>query len=406
MPRSEPLYGWVVVFAAALLSGLGLGGLASLAVFLKPLAAEFGWSRGNVSMAYMIGSISTAVVGVCFGRIADLHGVRALAWIGAGVFGYCFVALSFQTSLWHLYAVFALFGGLGVSTTLVPLTSAVSHWFTANRGLAVGIATAGAAVGQATVPFIAGLLIVAFGWRTAFLYLGMWFLAIGAAAAALVRDREASDEFSGDDERVVLRSSFVGRLPPRHAITWVSTAAIFCCICMVIPLVHVAALANDRGIDPEQAAGIMMTMVLSGAAGRFIAGKISDLTGALPTYMFVSLLQTAAVLWFTQVSTNAGFYLVGVIFGLSFGGVMTSFLLTIRSLLPAEMAGRGMAIVILFGWIGMGTGAYAGGLLFDVTGDYFSSYALAALSGVVNLTILCALFLRLQNAGGGRAYAA
>ena len=88
MPRSEPLYGWVVVFAAALLSGLGLGGLASLAVFLKPLAAEFGWSRGNVSMAYMIGAISTAVVGVCFGRIADLHGVRALAWIGMGTGAY------------------------------------------------------------------------------------------------------------------------------------------------------------------------------------------------------------------------------------------------------------------------------------------------------------------------------
>lgn len=51
MSRAEPVYGWVIVFAAAVLIGLGVGGIASIAVFLKPLAAEFGWSRADVSLA-------------------------------------------------------------------------------------------------------------------------------------------------------------------------------------------------------------------------------------------------------------------------------------------------------------------------------------------------------------------
>ena len=97
-------YGWVMVFAAAVLIGLGLGGIASVAVFLKPLTAEFGWSRASVSMAYTIASIASAVAGLYFGRVADLHGARLIVWLGTLAFGLSLIALSYQTSLWHLYS--------------------------------------------------------------------------------------------------------------------------------------------------------------------------------------------------------------------------------------------------------------------------------------------------------------
>lgn len=397
MSRIEPLYGWVMVFAAAVLIGVGLGGIASIAVFLKPLTAEFGWSRANVAMAYTIASTATAVAGLYFGRFADLHGVRLLVWLGAPTFGLSMVALSYQTSLWHLYAGFAVFGGLGISTTLVPLTSSVSKWFTTNRGLAVGIATAGAAVGQAVIPFIAGLLLVAFGWRDAFFYLGLGFLAVGVPAAVLVRDpgpKTASAENAGNIT-VERDASFL--LSPSKAIAWISFAAIFCCTCMAIPLVHVAALANDRGISAQQSASVLTVLIIAGAAGRVIAGRLTDLTSALVAYLLVSFSQTVAVLWFTQMSSVPGFYVVAIVFGVGFGGVMTAFLLTIRSLVPPEMAGWAMAIVILFGWTGMGLGGYAGGLLFDLSGNYFASFALAAIAGVINLSILTTLFFHLHR---------
>ena len=397
MSRAEPLYGWVIVFAAAVLIGLGLGGIASIAVFLKPLAAEFGWSRGDVSLAYTVASIATAVVGVYFGRVSDRHGVRLLARAGTLAFGLSLIGLSFQTSLWHLYAGFAVFGGLGISAILVPLTSLVSRWFDANRGLAVGIATAGAAVGQAVVPLVAGLLLVALGWRDAFLYLGVAFLMIGVPVAVLVRDPVSQTADSESGTGIAADRDDSPLISPSSAIAWIGIAAIFCCICMSIPLVHVAALANDRGISAEHAASVLTILIVAGAAGRVIAGRLTDRVSALFAYMTVSLTQTLAVLWFTQMSSVAGFYVVAFFFGIGFGGVMTAFLLTIRSLVPARMAGWAMAIVILFAWTGMGFGAYVGGLLFDVTGNYFASFALAAAAGVVNLSILSALFMRLRR---------
>ena len=385
-------YGWVMVFAAAVLMGLGLGGIASVAVFLKPLTAEFGWSRASVSMAYTIASIASAVAGLYFGRVADLHGVRLIVWLGTLAFGLSLIALSYQTSLWHLYAGFAVFGGLGISTILVPLTSSVSRWFAANRGLAVGIATAGAAVCQAVVPFIAGLLLVAFGWRDAFFYLGLGILAIGVPVAILVRDPEPEIESIEQAERNAAERDASILISPAKVMAWISFAAIFCCTGMAIPLVHVAALANDRGISPQQSAGVLTTLIIAGAAGRVIAGRLTDLTSGLVAYMFVSFTQTVAVLWFTQMSSVTGFYVVAIIYGVGFGGVMTAFLLTIRSLVPEEMAGRAMATVILFAWLGMGLGAFAGGLLFDLSGNYFASFTLAAIAGVINLSILSTFF--------------
>ena len=397
MTQSEPAYGWVMVFMAAVLTGLGLGGITSIAVFLKPLTAEFGWQRAEVSMAYTVTTISTAVAGVYFGRAADIHGVRLLALIGALAFGVSLITLSYQASLWHLYGAFAIFGGLGIASIFVPLASSVSRWFSANRGLAVGSVTAGAAVGQAVIPFSVGLLVDAAGWRDAFFYLGVCYLAIGLPIALLARDPSPSSQIADSQGNDTTGGDVSYPVPPATAIAWVSFAVIFCCICMGIPAVHVAALVNDQGISPQQSASVLAVLMIAGAFGRIGAGKLSDIRGALAAYITCSFVQTAAVLWFTQMTSLAGFYVIAIVFGVGFGGVMTTFLLTIRSLVPGRMVGTAMSVVMLFGWVGMGAGAYAGGLLFDWSGNYLASFFVAAIAGVINLSILSTLFLHLRR---------
>ena len=397
MAQSEPAYGWVMVFMAAVLTGLGLGGITSIAVFLKPLTAEFGWQRAEVSLAYTVTTISTAVAGVYFGRAADIHGVRLLAPIGTLAFGVSLITLSYQTSLWHLYGAFAVFGGLGIATTFIPLTSSVSRWFSANRGFAVGAVGAGAAVCQAAVPFFSEFLLDATGWRDAFFYLGVCYLAIGMPIAFLARDPSPSSPTADSREDATIGGDVSYPAPPATAIAWMGFAVIFCCICMGIPTVHVAALVNDQGINPQQSAGVLSVVMIAGALGRVAAGKLADIISPLAAYITCSFVQTVAVLWFTHMTSVAGFYVIAIVFGVGFGGVMTTFLITIRSLVPGRMAGTAMSIVILFGWVGMGAGAYAGGLLFDWSGSYLASFFVAAIAGVINLSILSTLFLHLRR---------
>lgn len=394
-------YGWVIVFVTFMLTGLCFGGVAMVAIVLKPLEAEYGWQRGEISLAYTVATVATALAGVGFGRLSDRYGPRLFAIFGAVAIALSLMLLSLLSSLWQLYLGYVLFGAFGFGAVSVPLTAALTNWFTANRGLALGIATAGGAVGQGVVPFIARALITDFGWRLSYLYLGIAYLLIALPLAFLVRNPQRPAAGSpgaaapADEDGLLVN--------PREASSWTCTAVIFCCICMSVPIIHAAARASDAGLGPQQSAAVLAILMLGGAVGRVAIGRIADRIGALNAYMLASFWQTVLVYWFVTVEQPLGFYLLAAGFGFGFGGVMTCFLLTIRSLVPARIAGSSMGLVVLFGWVGMGLGAYLGGLFFDWTGDYRASFAAAAIAGAVNLAILSALTVRLRGAATARA---
>jgi OFA family oxalate/formate antiporter-like MFS transporter len=71
VPDQDPIYGWVIVFAAFILSALSFGGLGSVGVLLKPMIEEFGWSRGETAMGYTMLSLAATVFGIFWGLAAD-----------------------------------------------------------------------------------------------------------------------------------------------------------------------------------------------------------------------------------------------------------------------------------------------------------------------------------------------
>lgn len=390
-------YGWVVVFAAFLLNLFCFGGLVLVSVLIKPLAEEFGWQRGEIAAGYAVATLSIATAGVVFGRLSDRYGVRTIAALGAFASGACLIMFSRISALWQLYALYGLFGAIGPGAIYIPLTAAITNWFKINRGLAVAMAMAGAAVGMGTVPLITSTIIEAAGWRDALLYLGLGYLVVAVPLALLVRNPPRP---AAVNARTAAGTSEEEQAPirPGEALLWICSAIVFCCVCMSVPQVHLPALASDLGVSMERAASVLTVVMLCGALGRLAFGRVADRAGPLYSYILASLGQTVFVFWFTQAPSLAGLYALAVGYGLFFGGVSMSALLTIRSLVPTRIAGTSIGLVSLFGWVGMGLGGYLGGVLFDWSGSYLASFALAAVAGVVNLAILTSLFLRLRRA--------
>lgn len=157
---------------------------------------------------------------------------------------------------------------------------------------------------------------------------------------------------------------------------------------MATALVHGVAVAQDLGIAAQSAAGVVGLMYVSGLAGRIGFGKLGDRVGGLRAWMLASAVQTAMVFWFARVHSLVGLYTVAVLFGLGFSGVMTSFTVAVRELVPLRVRSTALGIVFGFGWLGMGLGAWQAGFFFDRTGSYTVSFANAALAGVVNLVVV------------------
>ncbi len=385
--KDDP-YGWVMVFVGFTLMSLSFGGLGAVGVFLKPIAMEFGWSRGSIALGYTTAAFSAALFGMLWGFLADRHPTRYFTLMGALALAIAMLALSQLTAQWQYYLSFFIFGAFGHGALASTIWANIGQWFTRNMGLALGIGLAGGAFGQAVVPLAARFLISAYDWRTAYLVLGVVYLLLGLTIAALTRDPPAKRArlaaISGTESKG--GSWHLGEA--RHPVTWFSIAVIFCCTCMSLAVVHIVPMLSDRGFSPEIAAGALATLMLVGVLGRMGAGKICDLIGPVRTYALMSAGQTVLVIWFPHIESLFGVYLLAALFGFSFSGVMASMVISVNVVVPPRVAARAWSIVSFFAWIGMGTGSYMGGFLFDLTGGYHWAYAFAAAMGCINLVIL------------------
>jgi MFS family permease len=384
----ERPYGWVIVAVATICLAMGFGANTTVSVFMKPFEDEFGWFRADISMAYTSLTIGAAFGGIAWGSLSDIIGAKRIGFIGVFVISVGLIALRWQSELWLLYVLYFAIGAFGFACLFTPMVALAGLWFDKRKGFAIGVVTAGGAIGQGFVPYVARLLITAVGWRDAALYLGIGYFAILFPVMFLLRsapinsrptdpNRESNDNLWG--------------IPHTITIAWLAFAGIFCCICMAVPLVHLIPLGIDLGCSPQTAAGLLLSLMIAGVFGRLFFGYLADRTGGLPAYFFASLTQTSIVFWFTQTSSLKVLFQLSVLFGFGFAGVMTCLLICAREAAPIRISGTAMSIVSTTAWIGMGIGSYQAGLLYDVQKSYVLSYANGAIAGIVNLIILAVL---------------
>jgi MFS family permease len=382
-----------MVAVVFVISALSFGTLGAISVFLKPLSEEFGWSRAETSLGYTAISLSSAVFGILWGYIADRNGTRWFGVIAAIVMAASLFMLSQQTTIVEFYAYYFLFGAFGTSMATSPLYANVGFWFRHNAGLALGITAAGGAFGQAIVPYMASLGITEMGWQETYFAMGWCYLVIALPIAFLIRESPARERARVSSDPGI--NDFP--LSEVEVLIWISVAVIFCCNCMAVPIVHLVPMLNDAGESLEYAAGILMLLMLSGVFGRILGGKLGDLIGALPAYMFMSFGQTISVFWFPHVEGEFALYLLAIFFGFTYSGVMSSILVCTRMMVSAKFAGRAMSITSFFGWGGMGLGGFFGGYFFDLSGNYVWSYGFASAMGVINLIVLSLFYLRINS---------
>lgn len=384
---------WMVVAAATfgMMSAFGLS--TTVAIFMRPFEAEFGWLRADIASAYALLSAGAAVGGLVAGRAVDYVNTRYVVAFGAVAGAVGLMVLSRQTELGAVQRIYLGLGVFAFACLYTPLVATVGLWFDRGRGLAVGLVTAGGTLGQGITPLLVQPLIDSFGWQHACLILGTGFILLVVPAMLLVTKPNAPVRADRGDA-VLPRAKW--NLPPSIGLAWLALAALFCCGSMGVPVVHLVALALDRGYEPSFAASLMLTLMLAGSVGRVAFGFIADRIGALPSYALASLVQTATIYWFASVTDGWALYALAIVFGLGFGGIMTVLNLCVRDATPQRAAGFSTALVGLFAWAGMGIGGYQGGYCFDLTGSYAVSFVGAVAAGVANLVVLAGLALHLR----------
>ena len=199
-------YAWIVlaVLAVQLIAASGLRSV--FGVFIKPLEAEFGWSRTSLSAAAALSLLLFGAGAPIAGRMADLWGGRVVFAAALGLMGIGTLASSFVTQLWHVYVASGIVLGLGAAgATLASAIPVVTRWFDRRRGLIIGIVGAAMSAGQLVVVPLAMWLMLQLGWRSSYFWLsiGLFLLILPVSVALLRNDpRDKGIAPYGADPRV------------------------------------------------------------------------------------------------------------------------------------------------------------------------------------------------------------
>src|SRR5262249_4617733 len=160
--------------------------LAAFGVFLPVFAETFGWSRGAISTALSLNLLLGGVAGFVIGALADRRGPRVTLVSKVLLAGVSFSLASTVTTLWQLYLLVGVLGGVGMSSFYLLSTTTVTRWFGERRGVALALVLVGFNLAYITGGPLAAWLIAKIGWRAAYALLAG---ASGVRAVAAGRPR-------------------------------------------------------------------------------------------------------------------------------------------------------------------------------------------------------------------------
>jgi MFS family permease len=385
--------------------GVAMGALFSLGVFLAPIQTATGWSRTDISAVALLAWVTLGIGSFLWGALSDRIGLRTVIAVGGLVLGLGLVLASRVTALWQFTVAYGVLVGLAVGAFYAPLTAMVSRTFTTNRGLAIGLVSAGAGLGNFAVAPLVRWLITQYDWRTAMLVLGdiAWLttiplaLVVGATAAGRGAATVAGGSEAPERDLELLD---IARSPQFWLIALVHFA---CCVAHSGPIFHMVANATDHGVGMMTAAVVFGFAGLASIGGRIATGLIADRIGSKGTLVAMLMLQAPAILLYVFIRDATSFYLLGLVFGVAYGGVMPLYALLTREYFGQRAMGGAYGAIYMLQAIGMGLGTYGGGWLYDRLGGYGWAFASAAVIG--GAAVLFALALRPPAATLSRAAA-
>jgi MFS family permease len=291
MPRGTRGLTFAVMIGLA--TGIGSISLFAVGIFQMPVVREFGWTQAQYSLVTPLSTVVTVISSVAIGRLFDRRGVRRFALACTALVGLMLASLYWLTpSPWHLYAVFMLMQVLGAGTSSVAYSRVVARWFAARRGQAFGAALAGVGIGAAVLSAVSQLLIGSFGWRGAYVGLGLLLLCVTLPVLFVWLHDAPEDVGLGLDGEPPARAE-AGRAPIELAPTpllgftasqtrrirrfWAMLAA-FIVLAFSIGgvMLQLVPILRARGIAPEQAATIQAGLGLALIVGRAFAGYLMD----------------------------------------------------------------------------------------------------------------------------------
>ena len=397
-PAIFSAYQWMIIASCFVMLALGSSINFNFGIFLKPLSEEFGWARSSVSAGFSIFMITGSASAILAGAMADKFGTRRIVIAGTLMITLAMILASRLESIWEFYLLIGVVSGLGRSAFNTPILTFIQRAFTQNRGLATGLAGAGGGLGILMTAPILGHIIASYGWRVSYIVMGSAVLVLTLPAVSFIKAEKVTDTPGGVKstkkttyrEAAMLPEASLGvmeimRRRPFWAILGSHASD---CICHSVLLVHLVPFAIESGMPRVQAATLMSALGAGALVGRLAGGIMADRIGPKGTLLLFLSMQTFPVPLLLFSPGLGTMYFVAIFVGIGLGGHGTLYPLVTREFYGPKRVGLLYGTFTMGASIGMASGSFFGGVLYDLAGNYSWAFLYSFTLGVISLLLV------------------
>jgi OFA family oxalate/formate antiporter-like MFS transporter len=377
--------------------------LYAWSVFIKPLTAEFGWSRAEIAMAFSICALVFGLTTFIAGKMSDKYGPRIVVIIGSVILAIGFVLSGFIQTKWQLYLTYGLISGLGGGLVYLPPIATAPKWWPDRKALATGFAVVGLGLGSFIMAPLATYIITDpnLGWRYVFIYVGIAMGIMGMIAAMCLDVPPAGWKpegwnpapVKGTTEAAPGRDYLFGEAI-RTSQFWLLYLSYFCgCFAGLMVIGHIAGHGRDAGLLPMQAAAAVSTLAIFNAAVRILIGAVADKVGTRLSFLIIFSLQVVAMACLYPAGSSALFLgIIAALIGWNYGAMFTLFPATCLQYYGPTSQGANYGLLFTaFGLAGF-MGPLVGGMLKDSTGTYYAPFIVGAV--VVGISVIVSAIIK------------
>jgi MFS family permease len=291
----------------------------------------------------------------------------------------------------------------------IPVTGLLFKWFHKRRGMAIGVSGVGIGVGSFVMaPLLGGYVIPYFGWRAAFLILGVVPIIVFIPLVLLVV-KESPEVMGLQPDGIkkipaanvsVSNTGYRSGLSLRQALKtsafWLMAipGATFSFATMGIIQNQVVHL-TDIGFSAVIAAGVVGIIGITNSAGKFSFGLACDRIRPKYARVIVVSLMVIGILMFMNLKSTSPMLMVWLytfIMGFGLGGWMPTMSLLVSSSFGMVAFGTIFGIVTMFNMLGSSIGPLFAGYIFDVRGSYYVAFVTFLILYI--LTLAATLLIR------------
>ncbi len=401
-PEHGRHYRWYVLGVSFLFQGIIFGlTYYCLTFWITPWMDEFGVSRSQVLVIFILLQVGMGIGGPFAGRAIDRFSIRWLVVTGIVCYASALALSAMATDFWLIlvcYATLVVIGNLLAGN--LPAQALAIRWFPYNRGTALGVVSIGTSFGGLVLPPVIAWLIGQYGWRETNLMLAvavpLFFIPL---VLGIIRNRPAHFVHQPDpsvdaaDHTIMDSRRWTTGEILREPSFWLLALAITPVGAAFASFgQNVAPLATDLELSTGLAASLVSVMAAVMIGSKFFFGLLADRIDHRYLLWMASGFAMTGFLMLTVIDSPGypTMVFVSALLGFSSGSILPLMGASVSSRFGARSFGHVSGLLGLV-MVASSTGPWMTAYIRDVWGSY--SVAWLPLTGMLVLSMVATGFI-------------